>query len=99
LIDTGTFDPRSSGDAGPAAFQGTSVLDPGSRMSLLFTDYSLGWLGVYDACRKYLFEIDSARSHMYDLCSDLHETADISSPEAAQAAAYHAIVERWMASQ
>ncbi len=82
----------------PADLQGTSVLEPGSRMSLFFTDYSLGWLGLRDACRKYLFEMDSARSHLYDVCTDPRESADISSREPGRTSAYRSIAERWIGS-
>ena len=43
-------------------------------MSLFFIDYSLGWLRLYDACRKYLFEINSDRSKLYDVWKDPGET-------------------------
>src|SRR5262245_14217740 len=34
----------------PPNYEGSSMLDPTPRMSLFFTDYSLGFLGLYDAC-------------------------------------------------
>lgn len=98
LIDTAPSILDLLGMSIPAAFQGTSVLGPGSRMSLFFTDYSLGWLGLYDSCRKYLFEIDSRRSHLYDVCSDPQEKADLASQQPERTAAYRSVVERWIAS-
>src|SRR5437867_1492730 len=59
LIDTAPTILDLLGLPVPENLQGTSLLDPNPRMSLFFTDYSLGWLGLYDACRKYLFEINS----------------------------------------
>src|SRR5262249_15050267 len=62
----------------PAQYQGSSMLDSRPRMSLFFTDYSLGWLGLYDSCRKYLLEINSGHEKLYDVCADPEETIDLS---------------------
>jgi len=80
----------------PSEFQGTSMLDPQPRMSLFFTDYSLGWLGLYDACRKYLFEFNSGRSKLYDVCSDPEETNDLSDREPARQSVYRSRLEAWI---
>jgi arylsulfatase A-like enzyme len=98
LIDTAPSILDLLGVAIPAGLQGTSVLEPGSRMSPFFTDYSLGWLGLQDACRKYLFEMDSARSHLYDVCTDPRESVDLSSREPGRTSAYRSIAERWIGS-
>ena len=45
-------------------------------MALFYTDYSLGWLGLTDGCWKYLYEIDSRRSRLFDVCEDPGETRD-----------------------
>ena len=82
----------------PAGLQGTSMLDPAPRMSLFFTDYSLSWLGLYDDCRKYLFQINAARSLLYDLCVDPNETIDLSSRQPERASAYRSLLERWITS-
>src|SRR2546426_5016194 len=83
----------------PENLQGTSLLDPNPRMSLFFTDYSLGWLGLYDACRKYLFEINSDRSKLYDVCNDPGETNDLSDREHDRTSAYRLRLEEWIAAQ
>jgi phosphoglycerol transferase MdoB-like AlkP superfamily enzyme len=98
LIDTSPSILDLLGFPIPADLQGTSVLEPGSRMSLFFTDYSLPWLGLQDACRKYLFDMDSARSHLYDVCADPRESADISSREPDRISAYRSIAEHWISS-
>jgi hypothetical protein len=36
---------------------------------LFFTDYSLGLLGLYDSCWKYIFETNSQHSKIYDVCN------------------------------
>ena len=46
------------------------LLRPEPRMALFFTDYSIGWLGLADGCWKYLFEMDSNRSRLFDVCGD-----------------------------
>jgi len=83
----------------PEKLQGTSLLDPGPRMSLFFTDYSLGWLGLYDACGKYLFEINSGRSKLYNVCKDSDETNDLSDREPDRISAYRSRLEQWIAAQ
>ena len=77
--------------------QGVSALQPGARMSLFFTDYSLGWLGLRDGCRKYLYEIGSGRSKLFDVCRDPDELNDASALDAARVAHYRERVERWAA--
>jgi len=83
----------------PEEFQRTSLLDPAPRMSLFFTDYSLGWLGLYDACAKYLFELNSGRSKLYDVCRDPDETKDLSDREPDRISAYRSRLEQWIAAQ
>ena len=69
-------DSRSARAAGRAAHQGASLLRPEPRMALFFTDYSIGWLGLADGCWKYLYEMDSGRSRLFDVCDDPGETRD-----------------------
>jgi arylsulfatase A-like enzyme len=83
----------------PADYEGVSLLEPGKRMALFYTDYSLGWLGLADGCWKYLFEIDSARSHLFDVCADSGETDDRAGANGARVAFYRARVEAWAAAQ
>jgi phosphoglycerol transferase MdoB-like AlkP superfamily enzyme len=74
---------------------GRSLLSPGSRMALFFTDYSLGWLGLRDACWKYQLETNSGRSTLFDVCRDAGETQDVSATEAERARAYRDRVTTW----
>jgi phosphoglycerol transferase MdoB-like AlkP superfamily enzyme len=83
----------------PPRFQGLSLLDESPRMSLFFTDYSLGFLGLYDSCWKMIFETDSRRSRLYDVCMDPSETQDLSAKEEARVSAYRVSLERWIAAQ
>ena len=68
-------------------------------MSLFYTDYSIGWLGLVDGCWKYIYEIDNRRSRLYDVCSDPIEVTDRSAGEEARTAAYRARLTAWAAAQ
>lgn len=83
----------------PPPLQGSSLLDPSPRMALFFTDYSLGWLGLRDSCWKYIYETNSGRSKLYDVCKDPDETADLTGTESKRVRAYRASVEQWIAAQ
>ena len=74
------------------------MLDPERRMSLFFTDYSLGWLGLYDNCWKYLFEMNSRHSKLYNVCADPDEQRDLSDRENDRVSAYRARLEEWIRS-
>ena len=78
LIDTAPTILDLLGLPVPQRFQGISLLDESPRMALFFTDYSLGFLGLYDSCWKMIFETDSRRSRLYDVCADPQETQDLS---------------------
>jgi hypothetical protein len=83
----------------PDAYQGASLLDGRSRMALFYTDYALGWLGLYDTCWKYIFQTDSERSELYDVCNDPDEARDLSSREPERVGAYKKRVGEWAAAQ
>jgi arylsulfatase A-like enzyme len=87
------------GRPAPVDYQGRSLLPPGARMALFFTDYSLGWLGLADGCWKYLHEVDANRSHLYDVCSDPRETVDRAREEPDRVDWYRERVRRWAAAQ
>jgi arylsulfatase A-like enzyme len=83
----------------PEKFQGTSLLTRGNRMALFFTDYSLSLLGLYDACWKYIYEVDSGRSRLYDVCRDANERLDHSQREVQRAETYRQHLQGWIAAQ
>jgi arylsulfatase A-like enzyme len=99
LIDTAPTILDLLGLPVPRRFQGMSLLDETPRMALFFTDYSLGFLGLYDSCWKMIFETDTRRSKLYDVCADPQETRDLSAKEQGRVAAYRASLERWIAAQ
>ena len=82
-----------------ARHEGVSLLDPRPRLALFFTDYALGWLGLRDGCWKYLYEIDSSRSHLFDVCRDPGETVDHGAAEKARVAIYRDRLVRWSAAR
>lgn len=75
--------------------EGASLLRPRERMALFFTDYALGWLGLRDGCWKLMFEVESRRSRLYDLCGDPGETADRAAEHPDRVDAYRERVEKW----
>jgi hypothetical protein len=79
--------------------QGTSLLGPDPRMALFFTDYSIGWLGLADGCWKYLFEMDSGRSRLFDVCVDPGESRDRAVDFPERASAYRERVRAWAGAQ
>ena len=83
----------------PQAFQGRSLLDSGNRMALFFTDYSLSLLGLYDACWKYILEVDSTHSRLYDVCKDPDELVDLSKQEILRTKTYGEHLKKWIAAQ
>jgi len=83
----------------PSQLQGSSLLDSPNNMALFFTDYSLGLLGLYDACWKYILETDSGRSKLFDTCRDPAETTDLSPKEPARIKAYRDGLQHWIGAQ
>jgi hypothetical protein len=83
----------------PEGFQGSSLLTPGNRMALFFTDYSLSLLGLYDACWKYIYEVDSSHSRLFDVCKDPAENIDRSKEEIQRAEIYREHLQKWISAQ
>jgi arylsulfatase A-like enzyme len=83
----------------PATFQGVSLLDARPRMALFFTDYSLGLLGLRDGCTKYLYEMESRRSRLFDLCQDPAEQVDLATERASDVVRYRDRLRRWIAAE
>jgi hypothetical protein len=79
----------------PSSYEGESLLTPKSRMALFFTDYTLNVLGLRDEHWKFIHEIDSGRSKLFDLRADPAERVDLSSWHAVRAATYRSHLLRW----
>jgi phosphoglycerol transferase MdoB-like AlkP superfamily enzyme len=79
--------------------QGRSVLQGAPGMALFYTDYSLSLMGLRDGCWKYIFELDSGRSKLFDLRQDATEVNDISQLHTERVTAYRSLLTRWSAAQ
>ena len=79
--------------------QGESALNGRPRMALFFADYSLGLLGLRDGRYKYIYDLGSGRSRMFDLVSDPRETRDVSLEHRNAAEWYKTRVQSWTAAQ
>ena len=83
----------------PGAYQGRSVLDPRPRMAMFFTDYSLSLVGLRDGPWKFVHELGSGRSKLFDLERDPAERVDNSAMQPQRVAAYERALEGWSATQ
>jgi hypothetical protein len=68
-------------------------------MALYYTDYSLGWLGLTDGCWKYLHELDTGRSQLFDTCTDPTERHDRAREFPDRIAGYRERLKAWAAAQ
>ena len=99
LIDTAPTALEMLGIPPPADYQGRSMLDGGPRMALFFADYSLGMLGLRDGPRKFIYELDSGRSRMFDLDMDPGERLDVAGGNMERAREYERLLRGWSAAQ
>ncbi len=75
------------------------MLDGQPRMALFFADYSLGMLGLRDGPRKFIYELDSGRSKLFDLENDPQEKIDLSNRHVEEVRRYIQNLRDWSASQ
>jgi arylsulfatase A-like enzyme len=99
LIDTTPTILDLVGLSSPDGYQGSSALEAERRMVLFCTDYSLRLMGMRDGCWKYLYEMDSGRSKLFDLCEDGFELKDLSGNYPERVAAYRERAIRWSSAQ
>jgi arylsulfatase A-like enzyme len=99
LIDTAPTILELLGLPVPADYQGVSLLQGGSRMALFYTDYSLGFLGLRDGPWKFIHELESGRSQLFDLRDDPEERRNLAANCPAQVVAYQRHLLRWSAAQ
>jgi arylsulfatase A-like enzyme len=99
LIDTAPTVLDVAGVRVPREYQGRSMLLAEPRMARFFADYSLGFLGLRDGPVKFIYEIESGRSTMFDLAADPHERSDRTDAYAHRANWYRDDLRRWAASQ
>jgi len=65
------------GIAAPISYQGASAIDDARHMAMFFADYSLRLVGLRDGEMKYIRELDSGRSQLFDLRADPGETRNV----------------------
>ncbi|HEU4391279.1 MAG TPA: sulfatase, partial [Blastocatellia bacterium] len=99
LIDTAPTILDLVGLRPPAEYQGRTALAGDTDTALFCTDYSLSLMGLRDGCWKYLYELDSGRSKLFDLCQDPMESNDVSGVNSQRVTAYRSRVTRWSAAQ
>jgi phosphoglycerol transferase MdoB-like AlkP superfamily enzyme len=99
LIDTAPTILDLLGLPSSADHQGRSALQGAPGMALFYTDYSLSLMGLRDGCWKYIYELDSGRSKLFDLRQDAAEKNDISQLHSERVTAYRRLLTRWSATQ
>ena len=99
VIDTAPTIFDLLGLSAPAGYQGETALSGKPEMALFYTDYSLSLMGLRDGCWKFIYELDSGRSKLFDLCQDSGESTDLSGVYPERVTAYRERVERWTAAQ
>jgi lipoteichoic acid synthase len=99
LVDTAPTVLDLLGLPSPRGYMGSSMLDPQPRMALFFTDYSLGLWGLRDGRWKFLHEVESGRSKLFDLAADAGERHDVSAAHAQRVEWYRGRLRAWAGAQ
>jgi arylsulfatase A-like enzyme len=99
LLDTAPTVLDLLGLPSPTAYQGSSLLDARPRMALFLTDYSLGLMGLRDGRWKFLHELETERSKLFDLAKDGEERQDLSGGFPTRVAAYRERLRHWSGAQ
>jgi arylsulfatase A-like enzyme len=98
-VDTAPTILDLAGVAIPDDYQGQSALTGRARMALFFTDYTLGMFGLRDGGWKFIHELDSRRSKLFDLSRDPGERIDVSAHQPARVRLYKDALRGWSAAQ
>jgi arylsulfatase A-like enzyme len=99
LVDTAPTMLDLLGVSPPEEYQGRSALDDTPEMALFFADYSIGMLGLRDQKWKFIYELDSGRSKLFDLNLDPFEKSDRSSEHPDRTRWYRQNLQQWSAAQ
>jgi hypothetical protein len=99
LLDTAPTILDLAGIKAPAEDQGRSMLEGDARMALFFADYSVGMMGLRDGPWKFIHELESGRSALFNLSHDPLERSDRSTNEPDRVRWYREDLEGWAAAQ
>jgi phosphoglycerol transferase MdoB-like AlkP superfamily enzyme len=81
------------------SYQGNSLLVNRGEMALFFTDYSFGLLGLRDGPWKFIYELESGRSRLFDLTSDPWEVTNVATQHPERVSSYRRHVLDWSGAQ
>ena len=99
LIDTGPTILDLLGSAQAPGYQGVTALEGRPNAALFYTDYSLSLMGLRDGCWKFIYELESGRSKLFDICADAAESKDLSLLDADRVKAYRLRLSEWASAQ
>ncbi|MBI3855691.1 MAG: sulfatase [Planctomycetes bacterium] len=99
LIDVGPTLLDLLGLAPCPEYQGRSLLEGSPGMALFFADYSSPLLGLRDRRWKFIHDLDSGRSKLFDLESDPGEREDLAPASPEQVRAYRDHLKAWSSAQ
>jgi glucan phosphoethanolaminetransferase (alkaline phosphatase superfamily) len=99
LVDVAPTILDLTGISSPKSYQGRTMLDPTPQMALFFADYSLGLLGLRDGRWKFIYEIGTRRTELFDLDRDPREMLNLSAEHAPTASWYGTVVRSWSRAQ
>jgi arylsulfatase A-like enzyme len=83
----------------PTDYQGSSLLHPHNPMALFYTDYSLGFVGLRDQQWKFIYEMESGRSKLFDVWQDAGEGSDLARQNPERVRTYRQRLLTWSAAQ
>jgi Sulfatase len=80
-------------------YQGASLLAPGERPALFFTDYSLPLAGVRDGKWKLITELNSSRAKLFDVETDPGETRNVAGQHPDLVTMWQRRLDHWASTQ
>ncbi len=83
----------------PSSYDGVSVFGLEPKAALFFADYSLGLVGLRDGPMKFIHELESGRSRLFDLETDPKESVNLAERRADSTRTYADRLKRWVVVQ
>ena len=75
------------------------MLDGEPQLALFFADYSLGMLGLRDGPMKFIYELRSGRTQLFDVRNDADERRNVAGLHAGQVRDNERTLRSWSAAQ